>query len=109
MNVVYRLTNTINGKMYIGQTMKGIEYRMVGHKTGNPHSTIGKAIRKHGWDNFEYEVIDIGKSREQLLSLEDHYIREYNTLKPNGYNAMLSHCVYTMEQEMNDLWDELKE
>lgn len=90
--IIYKVTNIINGKMYIGQTKTGLKARKRNHKHNCVHkkynSILHSAIRKYGWDNFRWEIIDSCYSFEQLNKLEIYYIGYYNTYN-NGYNATL--------------------
>tara|TARA_B100000925_G_scaffold203051_1_gene154066 strand:+ start:284 stop:997 length:714 start_codon:yes stop_codon:yes gene_type:complete len=82
---IYRLTNTIDGKKYIGKT---IEYkkRMLQHKNSKRKTYISNAIRKYGWENFKREKIIDDVPEEDLDNLEIFYIEVENTMAPAGYN-----------------------
>lgn len=94
--VIYKVTNRINNKIYIGQTIqiengiiKGFKNRYGGNllkNTDNEH--LKNSINFHGIENFEIiPVWDIAYSQEELDFLEDKYIKEYKTLdKRYGYN-----------------------
>jgi group I intron endonuclease len=86
MGYIYKLENKINGKIYIGQTIRQIEKRLNEHKTGKSRRCVAiyNAIKFHGWDNFEkdwYECPD-----EDLNFDEELLVREMGTLSPGGYN-----------------------
>ena len=81
--VVYCITNAINDKKYIGITTRTIEQRFKEHKEAD--SYIGKAIRKHGVENFEIEIIDEALTKEELCDNEIYWIEKYNTFN-EGYN-----------------------
>ena len=91
MACVYKATNVITGKSYIGFTSGEIKKRKYEHKRGslrNSPFVFHKSIRKHGWDNFKWEVIYESWDVEHCLTvMEPFFIQEYNTLVPNGYNA----------------------
>jgi group I intron endonuclease len=57
---IYKITNTINKKIYIGQTIKSIIDRFKGHclKASISISAIFNAINKYGKENFLIEQID---------------------------------------------------
>ena len=84
---IYRLTNLIRNKAYIGQT-DDFKRRMREHKNcKNIHNSyVDRSIRKHGWHNFKVEIIIDDVPEEDLDSLEISYIAVENTLAPNGYN-----------------------
>lgn len=91
-NVVYKITNTINGKIYIGisndfpQRMRSHESKAFSH--GKEHGLyFYQAIRKYGWDNFTKEVLESNLSREDACNREQFYIEQYKSNFPNyGYN-----------------------
>ena len=57
---IYKITNLINNKIYIGQTINPISQRWSAHKShaknGSTHK-LGRAIRKYGEENFKIELI----------------------------------------------------
>ena len=79
--IVYKITNKINNKFYIGITSKPIEHRFSGH-INQPRFYLGEAIKKYGEQNFIIEKIDTAQSFDKLKKLEQYYI---NKLKPE-YN-----------------------
>ena len=83
---VYLITNTINGKRYVGQTTKSLESRFRHHtKYGNCRALRG-AIKKYGKENFIIEAVCEPPTIELMNELEAECIRLYNSLVPNGYN-----------------------
>ena len=86
---IYKITNLINGKVYIGQTVKSLQRRFNRHINDALHGLdthFAKAIRKYGKDNFEIKLLDdSAQTQEELNQLENYYIHKYNTLE-NGYN-----------------------
>lgn len=94
MAIVYSYTNLINGKKYIGQTVNP-EQRKCTHKSSYQNekdkeydSLFHRALRKYGWDNFEYEILAENDNLELINELEIFYIDFYNTKTPNGYNIL---------------------
>ena len=99
--IIYKATNTINGKCYVGQTIKTLKKRQQGHKTNskqfpNNKSHFHRAIHKHGWDNFIWEILYECDDLDELNEKEKFYIKHHNTfeegynLTTGGYNCMLS-------------------
>ncbi len=87
--IIYKVTNKVNGKRYIGQTVKSLNERMFRHI----HDALGswdniyfhKAIRKHGVENFKWEILIECYSRNELDNIEIKLIKKYNTFG-SGYN-----------------------
>lgn len=82
--IVYKVTNTLNGKNYVGQTTKTLDERFIQHSRTD--SLIGNAIRKYGAENFLREVLEVCDSQEQLNECEIFWIAYFNSKVPNGYN-----------------------
>ena len=90
MGWIYIITNTKNGKCYIGQTIsKRVEKRWSSHRR-SPQGLLKSAFDKHGIENFKFETIcEIAESddlRDQLNDREILEIKTRNTVAPNGYN-----------------------
>lgn len=87
---VYKITNKVNNKVYIGITSKGISARWKEHIYSAEHDCpfkLHRAIRKYGKENFSVELIDFANSWEELTKKEQQYISEYNSLQDEfGYN-----------------------
>lgn len=87
---IYKIVNTFNGKIYIGQS-KHIRERWSEHKKElrrNKHKNeyLQRAWNKYGEDSFKHEVIELC-SEDMLDERECYYIKLYNTLNPKyGYN-----------------------
>lgn len=100
---IYLITNLINGKQYVGQTTQAAEKRFYRHLTGHSKNMIiGKAIKKHGAENFEMSVLENCDSIEALNEREEFYIQSLNTLIPNGYNVALGGNNRIMHEESKD-------
>ena len=87
---IYKITNTVNQKSYIGQSIH-IENRWTDEKyvSTDPidpryNSSLSKAFRKYGIENFKFEILE-ECSKEELSNREIYYINLYNTYY-NGYN-----------------------
>ena len=85
--IIYKVTNKINGKIYIGQTIQPLNIRWSSHCSEYSGCTaIKRAIKKYGVENFTIEQIDVATTQEELDQKEQHYIEYYKSLVPNGYN-----------------------
>ena len=112
---IYKITNLSTGKIYVGQAVSHIlnhkKYRPYGHEgrfrchiseafssKKNQSHFLNNAIRKYGINDFTVDLLEcceIDKSDER----EIHYIKELNSLYPNGYNLKNGGNVYTHSEE----------
>jgi group I intron endonuclease len=88
---IYKITNIINGKTYIGFDSK--YPRRIGchlkDSKRNKQSPLCEDIRKYGWDNFNHELLyQSWDSQHCLKVMENHFIVENNSYN-NGYNRTL--------------------
>lgn len=85
---IYKIKNNINGKIYIGFTSKGINYRFRCHCYSKKNTRITKAIKKYGKHNFSIEWICSSLDKDYALNiLEPYFIQQYKCLVNNGgYN-----------------------
>lgn len=80
---VYITTNLINGKQYIGD-----------HSCDNIENDtyLGSgvyflnALNEYGIKNFKRKIIQFFETKEEAFNVQEKYIKQYNTLVPNGYN-----------------------
>jgi len=89
--IIYLIENLINGKVYIGQTVKSLEERKFSHKQGSKYLnySLYYAMRKYGFDNFNFSIIEKNiETQEALNEAEIYWINCYGSFKnPNiGYN-----------------------
>ena len=120
MGIIYCFTNNINGKKYIGQSISKGNARYNNHKSSykNPddceyESPLHRAFRKHGFENFTYEVLAQDVENIDLLNqLEIQYIQQYNCQIPNGYNIEPGgkNCAKskTIEHRKKEIWAQAK-
>ncbi len=89
---IYKITSPTN-KIYIGKTTR-LNDRISSYRTSNGISEqkmIFSSIKKHGWENHKFEVIDEAPV-DKLSDLEIHYIQQYNSFhykNPDGMNLTL--------------------
>lgn len=87
--VIYKITNDINGKTYVGQTTRQLGVRWKEHINDSSKGCnypLHRAIRKYGQEHFHVMQIDVAITRDELDSKEEYWIVELNSLTPNGYN-----------------------
>ncbi|MBE8949915.1 MAG: GIY-YIG nuclease family protein [Quinella sp. 3Q1] len=82
--VVYLIWNIVNGKKYVGQTVKTVKARFNEHARQN--GIIGRAIRKYGKKNFRYGIVKSCASKADMDYWEKYFIATLKIKKPNGYN-----------------------
>ena len=103
--IIYKATNKINGKSYIGQTINELHDRKSGHlrssKGDNTDCMFHNAILKYGKESFKWRVICECKDIDELNKMEKHYIKEYNTFIDNseGYNMTTGGDGYIRSEE----------
>lgn len=87
---IYKITNKINNKSYIGLTTRSIEERFNQHiySRYSSNTILAQALKKYGIHNFNVIELDSATSLEELYKKEKYYINKYNTYL-NGYNATL--------------------
>ena len=81
--LIYKITNKLNGKFYVGK-----------HKTDNVDDDyfgsgllLRRAVEKHGKENFDFEILYIGQTNEEISEMEKYYINTYDCRNPKvGYN-----------------------
>lgn len=87
---IYKATNKINGKSYIGQTIDFERRKHIHiHRRDShcdPNSIFHMALDKYGEENFEWTILMTVPGKKFANSAERAMIRKYNTYKPNGYN-----------------------
>jgi group I intron endonuclease len=89
---VYKITNKVNGMLYIGITTRSVHKRWLQHKScafRKIQYPLYNAMNKYGFDAFEIETIYHGQSLEEIQKLERHLIEQYGSYvrNGNGYNA----------------------
>lgn len=84
--IIYKITNNINNKIYVGQTTQKVSRRLRRHASGKEESVISRAIKKYGIEKFNIEELYYSFSLEDLNEKEKFFIKEMNTISPNGYN-----------------------
>ena len=84
---IYILTNKVNSKQYIGQSVD-IKARLSQHFNMHGNQFISRAIKKHSTEHFEVTVIEYPHvSKDALNAIEKWYIHKQQTKVPNGYNV----------------------
>lgn len=85
--IIYKITNLVDGKSYIGQTNRTFyqRYRIKWwNRISNEYLT--RAVKKYGVESFKIEILEHALNQRQLNKKEIYYIDKFKTLCPNGYN-----------------------
>ena len=89
MGCVYLARCKVNNKGYVGKTVKSLSKRKEIHQwdayNGSP-CIFHKAIRKYGWDAFEWSILSEDDDEDWLFLMEQKWIKRLGTKLPNGYN-----------------------
>lgn len=107
--LIYKISNTVNDKIYIGQTIQPLSRRWQKHisdsKKKDTH--LYRAMRLYGVDKFSIEVIEGNIPQEELSDKEKYYISQYNSFNdgynstPGGESGMVGQKVYQYDLNGN--------
>lgn len=86
LGVIYKATNKINGKSYIGQTIYALDKRRKEHERAVDDYPFHQAIRKYGAENFDWEILEQDIDVTKLDEREMFWIEQQGTYS-KGYNA----------------------
>ncbi len=86
--IIYKITNVINNKVYIGQTTQMFKERIKRYVAGKIHNThLNNSYIKYGQESFKIEIIEDCEDLHNLNEREIHWIEFYNATNPEfGYN-----------------------
>lgn len=105
--IIYKITNKISGKCYIGQTIQTLEQRWYKHIHDSRCPAIRDAIAKYGIDSFSIEVIDTAETIDDLNEKEIYWIKHFNSIVPNGYNLQTGgkncRCAESTKRKLSEL------
>lgn len=102
---IYKITNIINGKNYIGQAIK-IDNRWRDHRRAailnKPTQLIHHALIKYGINNFNFEVIACCKNQEDANDAETQLVAQYNSYVANGHGYNVTYGGYNAPK--SEIW-----
>lgn len=113
MGIIYCYTNKNTGKKYVGQTIHPEQ-----RKRNHIHEAFIKgsdyyfhrSLRKHGIEAFTYEILE--EDVDNLDARENHYIDQFNSIWPNGYNQQYARsisleAINKMSETKKKVWSNL--
>ena len=84
---IYKITNILTNKAYIGQTIQEPRRRWRQHNVAKSNCRgLAGAIQKYGPENFKFTVLCEASSLEELNKMEVFFIKSFKALTPSGYN-----------------------
>lgn len=89
--IIYKVTNKINNKVYVGLTTKTLEERWKNHLKAYKWKEYAfyRALRKYGLSNFIMEELDKAESLDILIQKEAYWIKSLDSMNPKiGYNML---------------------
>jgi group I intron endonuclease len=89
---IYKVTNKVTGKIYIGQTILPVMRRWSDHcslSKKKHRSALRAAIAKYGKESFNIISIEEVNSKDEVDCREKYWISFYNSVAPHGYNLEL--------------------
>lgn len=90
MGIIYLIRNLINGKVYVGQTVRTLAVRFNAHKQdcrSGANRPLYRSVRKYGWENFSINPVSHASSQDDLDNLEHLWIVLFRAADRNyGYN-----------------------
>lgn len=85
MKGIYRITNNVNGNIYIGQTLDSFKRRYSTHKyecfNKRRRNKLYNSMRKYGWENFSFDIMHFCNNENEIDDLERKYIKLFNCLE----------------------------
>ena len=92
MGYIYCITNLINSKKYIGQTVNSVQERWKDHCRARKYhkrknAPLYDAFDKYGIENLKIEELEYVEDNSKLSDREIYWIKELQTYGRNGYNA----------------------
>ena len=106
--VIYKITNLLNGMIYVGKTTRPLKERIGEHCRQKNSSLIDRAMRKHDLQSFKIEILEQCETIEQLNEREIFWIAELDCKQPNGYNLTdggdgLTGCTDSTRQKLSEI------
>jgi group I intron endonuclease len=101
--IIYKATNLINGKVYIGQTINSLNRRISNHYKDSKKSNYSfmNALRKYKREDWNWDIIDNAYDLDQLNLKEEFWIIFFDSINKNiGYNLKMGGSNKTFNEEV---------
>lgn len=89
--IIYKITNTINGKVFVGMTRRSLSDSFNAHVGSSKYadnSPLARALKKYGRNVFTIETLEtVDTEKEDPNAVKAFWIDRLNSMTPNGYNA----------------------
>lgn len=88
MYTIYKATNVVNNKCYVGFA-QNFNKRILGHKSAYKKGSnkFYNAIKKYGWENFKWEILFESDDKKECLTIKEPYFIKLLDSVSNGYNT----------------------
>jgi GIY-YIG catalytic domain len=87
--IIYKLTNKVTKKCYVGKTTQTLRERLTGHLSNYTKCNyVGASLKKHGISNFIVEEVYTSFTKNDLAEKEEYFIKLNNSVAPSGYNIL---------------------
>lgn len=88
---IYKITNTVNGKIFVGMTRRSLVDSFNGHLGASrvsDNSPLARALKKYGRNSFTIEELEtVDPNKEDPNAVKAFWIDRLDTMTPRGYNA----------------------
>jgi group I intron endonuclease len=93
MVYIYKITNILNNKVYVGKTEQEPKTRWRQHFVGMGNGKkmpIHLALKKYGYKNFQFEIVYVCFDNKDAIHAEGYFINTFTSIAPYGYNVHLT-------------------
>lgn len=104
--IVYKITNRINGKVFIGYTIYPLHIRkklQIYEATKDTSGFLYDAISRYGSNNFSWSILEYCNKRSESFKCREFYIKKYNSMNRNhGYNCQSGGQYFSLVEESKE-------
>jgi len=104
--IVYKITNRINGKVFIGHTIYSLQVRkklQISEATRDTSGFLYDAINRYGSNNFSWFILEYCNKRSESFMYREFYIKKYNSMnRKYGYNCQSGGLYFSLAEESKE-------